>query len=82
MDGVFVYKTFAVYDTRADSGYIRTAFETEEEFSVFLSDMHARTDMKNSIDLSGVKNIITLSTCTNYNNGRYALHAYLEEYIH
>ena len=82
MDGVFVYKAFAVYDTRADSGYIRTSFETDEDFSAFLSDMHARTDVKNSIDLTGIRNIITLSTCTNYNNGRYALHAYLEEYIH
>jgi len=82
MDGVFVYKAFAVYDTRPNSGYIRTDFGTEEEFAGFLSDMHKRSDVKNALDLTGVQNILTLSTCTNYNNGRYALHAYLEEFIH
>ncbi len=82
MDGVFVYRTFAVYDTRPNSGYIRTSFDTDEAFADFLSEMQKRSDVKNAIDLTNVQNILTLSTCTNYNNGRYALHAYLEEYIH
>ncbi len=82
MDGVFVYKTFAVYDTKPTSGYIRTDFGTDEAFAEFLTEMQKRSDVKNTIDLTGVTNILTLSTCTNYNNGRYALHAYLEEFIH
>ena len=82
MDGVYVYKAFAIYDTRPDSGYIRTEFETAEEFTEFLTQMQSRSRIKSDVQLSAEDHILTLSTCTNYNNGRYALHAYLVDYIH
>lgn len=82
MDGVYVYKPFAIYDTRPDSGYIRTQFETAEEFSAFLTQMKARSRIKSDAVLDAEDYILTLSTCTNYNNGRYALHAYLIDHIH
>ncbi len=82
MDGVYVYKPFAIYDTRPDSGYIRTDFETAEEYTQFLADMQSRSRVKSEAVPMDAPAILTLSTCTNYNNGRYALHAYLVEYIH
>lgn len=81
MEGVFVYKPFAIYSTRPDSGYIRTEFETEEEFVAFCEDMQKRSKLKTDVTFDGDDRILTLSTCTNYNNGRYALHAYLVEHI-
>ncbi|MBQ8746516.1 MAG: class B sortase [Clostridia bacterium] len=82
MDGVYVYKAFAIYDTRPNSGYIRTEFETAEEFAGFLAEMQSRSRIKSDAQLGAESHILTLSTCTNYNNGRYALHAYLVDYIH
>lgn len=81
MEGVFVYKPFAIYSTRPDSGYIRTDFATEEEFVQFCEDMKKRSKLKTDVTFDGSDRILTLSTCTNYNNGRYALHAYLVEHI-
>ncbi len=82
MDGVYVYKPFAIYDTRPDSGYIRTDFETPEEYTEFLANMKSRSRISSDVTLDAEDHILTLSTCTNYNDGRYALHAYLVEYIH
>ena len=43
--------------------------------------MKARSRIKNNVEVGGNDRIITLSTCTNYNDGRYALHAVLVDYI-
>lgn len=81
MDGVYIYKAFSVYSTRPDSGYIRTAFASYEDFGEFASQMKARSRIANNVEVGSNDRIITLSTCTNYNNGRYALHAVLVDYI-
>ena len=80
-EGVFVYKPFSIYSTRPDSGYIRTDFATEEEFVAFCEKMQKRSKLASDVTFDGDDRILTLSTCTNYNNGRYALHAYLVEQI-
>lgn len=81
LDGVFIYKAFSVYSTKPDSGYIRTAFSSYEDFAEFAAKMKARSRIKNDVEVGGDDRILTLSTCTNYNNGRYALHAVLVDYI-
>ncbi len=81
MEGVFVYKPFAIYSTRPDSGYIRTDFATEEEFVEFCEQMKKRSKLASDVTFDGDERLLTLSTCTNYNNGRYALHAYLVDHI-
>lgn len=81
LDGVFIYKAFSVYSTKPDSGYIRTAFSSYEDFAEFAAKMKSRSRIKNDVEVGGDDRILTLSTCTNYNNGRYALHAVLVDYI-
>lgn len=81
MDGVYVYQAFSVYSTRPDSGYIRTSFGSYEEFAEFAAKMKARSRIKNNVEVGENDRILTLSTCTNYNDGRYALHAVLVDYI-
>ncbi len=81
MEGVFVYKPFSIYSTRPDSGYIRTEFATKEEFAEFCEKMKKRSKLASDVTFDGDERILTLSTCTNYNNGRYALHAYLVDHI-
>lgn len=81
MDGVYVYQAFSVYSTKPDSGYIRTAFSTGEEFAEFATKMKSRSRIKNNVEVGPDDRILTLSTCTNYNDGRYALHAVLVDSI-
>ncbi len=77
MDGVFVYKPFSVYDTTATSGYIRTGFLSKQDFAEFCAEMKGRSKFDSDIVVGEEDRIITLSTCTNVGDGRYALHAVL-----
>ena len=43
--------------------------------------MKKRSKLASDVTFDGDERILTLSTCTNYNNGRYALHAYLVDHI-
>ena len=81
MDGVYIYQAFSVYSTRPDSGYIRTAFSSYEDFAEFAAKMKSRSRIKSNVEVGENDRIITLSTCTNYNDGRYALHAVLVDSI-
>ena len=81
MDGVYIYKAFSVYSTRPDSGYIRTGFTSYEDFTDFAAQMKARSKVANTVEVGADDRMITLSTCTNYNNGRHALHAVLVDFI-
>lgn len=82
MDGVYVYQPFSFYDTRASSGYIRTGFESIEDFVQFSAEMRERSRFDTGPVVDEDDRIITLSTCTNTSaDGRYALHAVLVDYI-
>ncbi len=82
MDGVYIFKAFSVYSTKPDSGYIRTSFTSYEDYGAFAAKMKARSRIANNVVVGPEDRMITLSTCTNYNNGRYALHAVLIDYIY
>lgn len=82
MDGVFTYKPFSIYDTTADSGYIRTSFATRENFVEFAEQMQDRSQIASDYSFSINDRILTFSTCTNLTpNGRYAMHAVLIDAI-
>ena len=82
MDGVYIYQPFSFYDTRAASGYIRTGFESKEDFVQFSAEMRERSRFDSGPVVDEDDRIITLSTCTNTSaDGRYALHAVLVDYI-
>ena len=81
-DGIFVYKPFSIHEAEYDSGYIRTAFPTVEDFVNFASELRDLSDIKSDVEFKAESRIITLSTCTNgIHTRRYALHAYLVERI-
>ena len=82
MDGVYIFKAFSIYSTKPDSGYIRTGFTSYEDYADFAAKMKARSRIANNVEVGPTNRMITLSTCTNYNNGRYALHAVLIDYIY
>lgn len=79
MDGIFVYKIFSVYVTDKYYPYIRTDFTSDEEWLQFLSDINERSIHKTEIEFKPDDKIITLSTCTNFNDRRFAVHAILVE---
>ncbi len=85
MDGVYIYKPFSFYDTKASSGYIRTGFTSKQDFVSFAADMKTRSRHSSDIVVGEEDRIITLSTCTSMSSlsgdGRFALHAVLVEYI-
>lgn len=81
-DGIFVYKPFSIHETEYDSGYIKTAFETIEEFVSFANEMRELSDIDSDAAFTAESRMLTLSTCTNgIYSRRYALHAYLVERI-
>lgn len=82
MDGVFIFKPVAIYDTVAEDFYFKTVFSTEEEFLSFAKDKISKSNIYSDETFSSGDKMLTLSTCTNgAENGRYALHAKLIEII-
>ncbi len=79
MDGIFVYKAFSVYATMPSSGYIRTGFTSWDDFVTFAQAMKARSSVPSDVEIGEGDRMLTLSTCTNFGDGRYALHAVLIE---
>ncbi len=81
-DGIFVYKPFSIHETEYDSGYIKTAFATVEEFVDFANELRELSDIDSDAVFTAESRMLTLSTCTNgIYSRRYALHAYLVERI-
>ncbi len=76
-DGIYYFKPFSIYDTISTYQYFRMSFADDADFVAFCEQMHANSDIKNDTTFTGDDQIITLSTCTNIGNGRYALHAKL-----
>lgn len=80
LDGAYIYKPFAVYQTTSDYNYIQTFFSGENEFMSFVKNISSNSIWKSDLTVSEGDTIITLSTCTNggiRGTGRYALHAKL-----
>ena len=82
LDGAFVFKPVAIYDTIADDFYFKTIFSSESDFLKFAQNKISQSNIfTGEYFVSGDK-MLTLSTCTNgAQDGRYALHAKLIEVI-
>lgn len=81
MDGVYIFKAASIYTTTADVPYYRTAFRTEEDFLEFAKSVVAKSTVASTETFEKGDHMLTLSTCTNSGNGRYALHAKLIDII-
>ncbi|MBE6610887.1 MAG: class B sortase [Ruminococcaceae bacterium] len=76
-DGIYYYKPFSIHQTVSTYQYFKMGFATNQEFVDFCEEMKSNSAIKNDTTFTGDDKIITLSTCTNVGNGRYALHAKL-----
>jgi len=79
-DGIYTYEVFAIYETRYDYDYIRTAFPNYDEFIAYCEKLRANSLYeREGIEFGVGDRLLTLSTCTNNvtETGRYALHAKL-----
>jgi len=74
-----VYKVFSAYYIDPEVYYLQTDFYTDNDYQVFLDTIRNRNIINVDNSVSTSDKIITLSTCTDDNNGRRVVHAKLVE---
>lgn len=75
--GRFTYKIFSVYYSEPDTSYLQTNFSDNTQYLEFLNMVKSKSKFNFSESLDASDKIITLSTCTDDNNGRKVVHAKL-----
>ena len=75
--GTYKYKVFSQYTIDDEDYYIKTTFDSDNEYKTFLNEMKKRSFYNYDLNIDEVKSVITLSTCTNIKDGRVVLQAYL-----
>ena len=81
-NGVYVYDVYCVMRARVTFNYIKTDFETDEDFVSFVNSLEKKSQFtKEHNKFTGEDRVLTLSTCTNSHNStyRYCISAYLKE---
>ena len=71
----YIYKVFSIYKIKSEDYYIKTEFENDNEFEMFVKNLQKRSIKDFNIDVSGEDDILTLSSCANNNKYRVVLHA-------
>lgn len=74
-----LWQVFSVYKITVTNDYLKTKFNTENEYNLFLSKIINRSEIKFSTSITSSDKIITLSTCHN-DKERLVLHAKLIKY--
>jgi len=74
-DEEITYEVFSIYQIKVEDYYIKTSFESNDEYQDFLNTLKSRSIKEYGIDLSTEDKIITISTCGDNNQYRIALHA-------
>ena len=69
------WKVFAVFETTTDFYYIDTEFPYDEMWLRFLNDCKELSMHKTNMNLYKDDIVLTLSTCTTENNGRFVVMA-------
>ncbi len=64
LDGEYIYKPFAIYQTKSDYEYIRTSFGGYDQFLKFAAEMKVNSSVASDVTLAEGDTMITLSTCT------------------
>ena len=73
----YTYEIFSVYYSEPDSSYLNINYDDKEQYREFLNNIKNKSLKDFYINLSENDKIITLSTCTDDNNGRKVVHAKL-----
>ncbi|MBQ8397059.1 MAG: class B sortase [Clostridia bacterium] len=76
-DGIYTYEPFAIFSTNARYPYFTTYFPEPQTMIDFCNQMQANSRHNRGLTFTGDEQLLTLSTCTNLGDGRYALHARL-----
>ena len=74
---------FSTYSTEPDFNYLQTAFDSPEEYSIFLNSLLSHSEVSNEkVQVTAEDKILTLSTCSDdLENGRRVVHAKLVEEV-
>ncbi len=80
-NGTYYYEVFSVYSVLAEDYYINTVFNGNQEFNNFIKVIKERSIFQFDADSNNIKQILTLSSCTNDGKKRVVLHAKLLEDI-
>lgn len=76
----YYIEIFSAHQVLYNEDYIRTQFESDEEFKAFVDDLQAKSVIETNVFVSRKDSIITLSTCTKASdNHRFAIHGKLKE---
>ena len=73
--GIYTYEVFSVYYIDPEVYYLQTSFYNDETYKEFLDTLVSRSLYNFNVELSTDDQIITLSTCTEDNKNRKAMHA-------
>ena len=68
------YQIFSAYTIEVEEYYTHVGFDTDEEFQKFINKLSTRSFTKYDVDLTDVKQILTLSTCSGQKS-RMVVHA-------
>ena len=69
------YEIFSIYQIKVEDYYIKTSFNSDNEYHIFLETLKSRSIKEYDIDISTEDKILTLSTCGKENKNRIVLHA-------
>ncbi len=76
--GRFKYRVFSVYITEGNTDYLKTSFNSTDEFLLYLEDVSNKSLFKDNNKFNGQEKLITLSTCSyEYKDARMVVHGYL-----
>ncbi|MBO4229060.1 MAG: class B sortase [Clostridia bacterium] len=86
-EALYIYEVFAAYE--ADGWYVagenhpwKLDFNySNEEFLDWIAYIRRRSGIRTDVEITETSRILTLSTCTNVNDGRFVVHAYLSDVI-
>lgn len=73
----YVYEIFSCYYSDVDTYYLQNNFVSKDDYYEFLTNIKSKSKYNFSVSLDKNDKIITLSTCTDNNDGRKVVHAKL-----
>ena len=76
-DGIYTYEPFTIFSTNSRFPYFTTYFPQPQTMIDFCNLMQSKSKYNRGLTFTGDERLLTLSTCTNIGDGRYALHARL-----
>jgi len=71
----FMYQVFSTYDIKNEDYYIKTKFNSDNDYEKFLKTIKSRSNHDYGIELTKDDTILTLSSCLGAGEKRVVLHA-------